>query len=212
MPSTYPRFLMLLVLPENNEEWLSQNAESLIMRKCMYYKSLEGAVASDNFSAVSVKIDSGMSVNFLESLSKIGISEKKSKIEIKAEWSPITPNEDVKTNVVCLSNEEEYDVVHSTIIQIRKREPETKEFYGKIEHLRSDSEKQERGGEITLLCLDNDKTKKIKATQSADMHSIAAKAYYDMKANIGKEIFVKMVASLNPDNNTWKCEEFEIVN
>ena len=56
-PSTYPRILCLLILPEDHDEWLSQSAENLIIRKCMYYKELSGEPTSNNTETVSIEIN-----------------------------------------------------------------------------------------------------------------------------------------------------------
>jgi hypothetical protein len=39
--STNQRFLALLVLPENEPDWVTCSTNELILRKCMYYKSLK---------------------------------------------------------------------------------------------------------------------------------------------------------------------------
>lgn len=54
--STYPRLLMLLVLPENEDEWFLQDTENLIMRKCMYYKNLFNESSSNNSETVNIEI------------------------------------------------------------------------------------------------------------------------------------------------------------
>jgi hypothetical protein len=40
-----PRILVLLVLPEEEGEWLGQTEEALILRRCAYWTSLRGAAA-----------------------------------------------------------------------------------------------------------------------------------------------------------------------
>ena len=37
-----PRLLLVLVLPENEAEWVSQTPEELTVRRCAYWLSLEG--------------------------------------------------------------------------------------------------------------------------------------------------------------------------
>jgi hypothetical protein len=39
-PSTVPSILCLLVLPNNEDQWVSQSVNELILRKCMYWKNL----------------------------------------------------------------------------------------------------------------------------------------------------------------------------
>jgi hypothetical protein len=43
VPKGAPRILVLVVLPDNEEEWLNQSASELCMRRCAYWTSLEGA-------------------------------------------------------------------------------------------------------------------------------------------------------------------------
>src|SRR5262249_54526245 len=38
-----PRILVVLVLPDDEMQWLSQSVEELILRRCAYWKSLRGA-------------------------------------------------------------------------------------------------------------------------------------------------------------------------
>jgi hypothetical protein len=38
-----PRILVLLVLPENYEDWIGQTTEELIIRRCAYWLSLRGS-------------------------------------------------------------------------------------------------------------------------------------------------------------------------
>jgi len=38
-----PRLLVLLVLPEDEAEWVAQSPEELILRRCAYWRSLRGA-------------------------------------------------------------------------------------------------------------------------------------------------------------------------
>ena len=42
------RILVLLLLPNNKEEWINQNPESLIMKKCAYWYYLEGQELKEN--------------------------------------------------------------------------------------------------------------------------------------------------------------------
>ena len=50
------RYLVVLILPEDSEEWVNQNSEELTIKKCMYYISLSGKPKSTNTSTVAVTI------------------------------------------------------------------------------------------------------------------------------------------------------------
>jgi hypothetical protein len=41
-PKGAPRILVVVVLPDNEEEWVSQSANELCLRRCAYWTSLEG--------------------------------------------------------------------------------------------------------------------------------------------------------------------------
>ena len=51
-----PRLLILLVLPEDEELWLSQSVDELILRRCAYWMSLRGVVATTNLATVRIAI------------------------------------------------------------------------------------------------------------------------------------------------------------
>lgn len=51
-----PRVLVLLVLPENEAEWMTLSEEMLVLRQCAYWLSLKGAPPSDNVSRVRIRI------------------------------------------------------------------------------------------------------------------------------------------------------------
>jgi hypothetical protein len=51
-----PRILVLLVLPEDESEWLTQSEEALILRRCAYWASLRGAEPSTAHTTVRIKI------------------------------------------------------------------------------------------------------------------------------------------------------------
>jgi hypothetical protein len=51
-----PRLLIVLVLPEQEEEWLSQSAEELVLRRCAYWLWLGGAEATTATATVRVQI------------------------------------------------------------------------------------------------------------------------------------------------------------
>ncbi|MBO0698297.1 MAG: DUF4365 domain-containing protein [Zavarzinella sp.] len=43
-----PRFLVVLLLPDNAAEWLQHSEDGLIAKRCAYWVSLRGAAESDN--------------------------------------------------------------------------------------------------------------------------------------------------------------------
>jgi len=47
---TVPRVLILIVVPENVEDWIEQDEESLRIRRCGYWLSLRGAPQVDNMT------------------------------------------------------------------------------------------------------------------------------------------------------------------
>jgi len=51
-----PRNLIVIVLPENDADWLSHSEEELILRHCGYWASLAGLSDTDNASSVTVRI------------------------------------------------------------------------------------------------------------------------------------------------------------
>jgi hypothetical protein len=51
-----PRILVLLVLPEDESQWLSQSAEELILRRCAFWMSLRGAPATPNQATIRIRI------------------------------------------------------------------------------------------------------------------------------------------------------------
>jgi hypothetical protein len=51
-----PRILVLLLLPRYEAEWIDQNEERLIMRKCAYWISLKGYPPVTNQKSVTVRI------------------------------------------------------------------------------------------------------------------------------------------------------------
>ncbi|MBO4667388.1 MAG: DUF4365 domain-containing protein [Bacilli bacterium] len=55
-PSTVEKYLALLVMPENNDNWVEQDYDKLTIRKCMYFVSLKNREPSDNIESVSVFI------------------------------------------------------------------------------------------------------------------------------------------------------------
>lgn len=51
---TIPRILVVLFLPGDDNEWLQQTEEHLIIKKCAWWVSLKGAKESDNTSGQTV--------------------------------------------------------------------------------------------------------------------------------------------------------------
>lgn len=49
-----PRYLALLLLPEDPEDWLKLDANEMVMRRCMYWHSLAKAAGTDNASSTTV--------------------------------------------------------------------------------------------------------------------------------------------------------------
>jgi hypothetical protein len=47
-PCNHPRILVLLVLPEDETQWLTQSVEELVLRRCAYWMSLSGAEPTTN--------------------------------------------------------------------------------------------------------------------------------------------------------------------
>ena len=54
--STTPIILALLILPENEDEWLTWTHEELMIKGRMYWQSFESAPEIENKSSISVKI------------------------------------------------------------------------------------------------------------------------------------------------------------
>ena len=54
--SQTPTYLLVLALPQNEEEWLSSSVDELVLRRCAYWLSLEGMEERDNSSTVTVSI------------------------------------------------------------------------------------------------------------------------------------------------------------
>ena len=51
-----PRILVLVIVPQNVEDWLSMSDEQLVLKKCAYWVSLAGLPATDNDTAVTVSV------------------------------------------------------------------------------------------------------------------------------------------------------------
>jgi hypothetical protein len=54
-----PRLLVVLVLPEDEVQWLSQSPEELVLRHCAYWVSLEGAPPTTATTTVRIAIPRG---------------------------------------------------------------------------------------------------------------------------------------------------------
>lgn len=71
--------LIVLFLPENEEEWLEVNEDALLLRKCAYWVSLSGAPESENKEAQTVYIPSNQLLTpaaLLELLDRLSRMEK----------------------------------------------------------------------------------------------------------------------------------------
>ena len=66
--SLYPRYLVVVCLPEKMEQWLIQTEEELCLRKCGYWLSLEGYSDVSNKKSVQVVVPRSQifSVEFLK--------------------------------------------------------------------------------------------------------------------------------------------------
>jgi hypothetical protein len=51
-----PRILVVLVMPEDESQWLIHSEEQLILRRCAYWLSLKGARPTTNRRTVRIKI------------------------------------------------------------------------------------------------------------------------------------------------------------
>lgn len=63
LPSTTPVILGLLVLPEDEKEWINWSEEELLIRGCMYWTEFSAESPSDNVGTISVKLDKNNVVN-----------------------------------------------------------------------------------------------------------------------------------------------------
>lgn len=69
-PSATPRFLVVMILPENNEDWVNVTIDQMILKKCMYYVSLSGLSPTESQSTVDVVLpkENIFNCNSLENL------------------------------------------------------------------------------------------------------------------------------------------------
>jgi len=51
-----PRLLIVVVLPQQHEEWLAQSEDELRLRRCGYFFSLFGQSETDNATSVTVHL------------------------------------------------------------------------------------------------------------------------------------------------------------
>lgn len=51
-----PRILVVVVVPEQVQEWLVATEEQLVLRRCGYWRSLRGAAPTTNTSTIRVEI------------------------------------------------------------------------------------------------------------------------------------------------------------
>ena len=51
-----PRILIVLLVPPDRNDWLTQSADELCLRRCAYWLSLEGKDAVSNSSSVTVTV------------------------------------------------------------------------------------------------------------------------------------------------------------
>jgi hypothetical protein len=51
-----PRILVILLLPADKQQWVTQSEEELIARRCAYWRSLTGQPDSPNTSSVTVPV------------------------------------------------------------------------------------------------------------------------------------------------------------
>ena len=55
-PALFPKILVLLVLPENEEDWTIQDEDGLTLRRCAYWISLRGMPKTSNVKTIRVTI------------------------------------------------------------------------------------------------------------------------------------------------------------
>jgi hypothetical protein len=56
IPGTCPRILVVLVLPDDEAEWVRQSPDELALRRCAYWLSLEGWTPSEATRSVRIEI------------------------------------------------------------------------------------------------------------------------------------------------------------
>lgn len=70
LPSTTPIMLGLLILPENETQWINWTDKELLIKGCMYWAEFSKEIESVNEGTVSVKINKKNVIN-AENLQKI---------------------------------------------------------------------------------------------------------------------------------------------
>jgi hypothetical protein len=55
-PTQRPCFLVLLVLPGDESQWVTQSVEELVVRRCAYWASLEGMGPTSNQATIRITI------------------------------------------------------------------------------------------------------------------------------------------------------------
>lgn len=73
-----PRILVVMVLPEDENQWLGQSTEELVLRHCAYWLSLEGFPVTTSTSTVRVSLPRG-NVFSVEALGRLmaGLRERR---------------------------------------------------------------------------------------------------------------------------------------
>ncbi len=62
-PSTTPIILALLILPDNEEEWVKWTREELMLKGCMYWAEFSLEEKSENTASVNVNFDKNNVIN-----------------------------------------------------------------------------------------------------------------------------------------------------
>ena len=65
-----PKILVVLLVPQDLDEWLSQDEEALLMRRCAYWLSLRGFPETDNTATRTIEIPRSQVFN-VEALKRI---------------------------------------------------------------------------------------------------------------------------------------------
>jgi Domain of unknown function (DUF4365) len=65
-----PRILVLVMIPQDIEEWIASSVEQLVLRRCGYWVSVAGQPQSDNEASVTVSVPRAnvLTVNALQGL------------------------------------------------------------------------------------------------------------------------------------------------
>lgn len=77
-PSTIPIILGLLILPEDEKDWVKWSTEELLIRGCMYWADFSTQQRSDNSGTITVRIEKANIINqetLLDILEKIAKEE-----------------------------------------------------------------------------------------------------------------------------------------